>query len=41
MVPLEELDEYESELGAKACPNLDFVVRIMGVNTDVVEFVYA
>ena len=41
LVLLEELDEYERGLCAKACSNLDFVVRIMGVDTDVVEFVYA
>ena len=41
VVLLEELDECESELCAEACPNLDFVVRIMGVDIDVVEFIYA
>ena len=41
MVLLEELDECELELCVEACPNLDFVVWIMGVDTDVVEFIYA
>ena len=41
VVPLEELDECESELGAEACPNLEFVVRIVGMDTNVVEFIYA
>ena len=37
----EEFDECESELGTEACPNLDFVVRIVGMDADVIEFVYA
>ena len=41
VVLLEELNEYESEFCAEACPNLDFVVRIVGMDTDVVEFIYA
>jgi len=40
VVLLEELDECEPELCAKACPNFDFVVLIMGVDTDFVEFIY-
>ena len=41
VVPLEELDECESELEAEASPNLDFVVRIVGMDADVIEFIYA
>ena len=41
VVLLEELDEYESELRVDACSNLDFVVWIVGMDADVVEFVYA
>ena len=37
----EELDECEPELCAESCPNLDFVVRIVRVDADVVEFIYA
>ena len=41
MVLLEELDECEPELCTEACPNLDFVVRIVGMDANVVEFIYA
>ena len=41
VVLLEELYECELELCAEVCSNLDFVVQKMGVDTDVVEFVYA
>ena len=41
VVLLEELDECELELEAEACSNLDFVIRIVGMDADVVEFVYA
>ena len=41
MVLLEEFDEYELELGAEVCPNLDFVVQIVGMDADIVQFVYA
>ncbi len=41
VVLLEELDEREPKLCAEAGPNLDFVVRIVGVDADVVEFIYA
>ena len=41
MVLLEELDECKSELGAEACSDLDFVFWIVGIDADVVEFVYA
>ena len=36
----EELDECELELYAETCPNLDFVVWIVGMDADVVEFIY-
>ena len=36
----EEFDECEPELCTEAGPNLDFVVWIVGMDTDVVEFVY-
>ena len=41
VVLLEELDECEPELCAEACPNLDFVVQIVGMDANIVEFVYA
>ena len=41
VVLLEELDECESELGAEACSNLDFMVWIVGMDADVVKLVYA
>ena len=41
VVLFEELDECEPELCAESCPDLDFVVRIVGVDADVVEFIYA
>ena len=37
----QELEECEPELCAESCPDLDFVVRIVGVDADVVEFIYA
>ena len=37
----QELDECELELCVESCPDLDFVVRIVGVDADVVEFIYA
>ena len=37
----EELDEYKPELLTEVCPNLDFVVRVVGMNVDAVEFIYA
>ena len=36
-----ECDECEPELCTEACSNLDFVVRIVGMDADIVEFVYA
>ena len=41
VVLLEELDEYELELCAEACPNFEFVVRIVGMYADIVKFFYA
>ena len=41
VVLLEELNECEPKLYAEAFPNLDLVVRIIGMDVDVVEFVYA
>ena len=41
MVLSQELDECEPELCAESCPDLDFVVRIVGVDADVIEFIYA
>ena len=37
----QELDEYEPELCAESRPDLDFVVRIVGVDANVVEFIYS
>ena len=41
VVPREEFDECEPKLCTEACPDLDFVVRIIGMDADVVEFIYA
>ena len=41
VVLLEELDECKLELCLEACCNLDLVVRIIGMDADIVEFVYA
>ena len=41
VVLLEELDECESELCTEACPNLDLVVQIVGMDSDVIAFIYA
>ena len=41
VVLLEEFDECEPELGAKACSNLDFVVWIVRMDAYVVKFIYA
>ena len=35
----QELDEYEPELCAESCPDLDFVVWLVEVDADVVEFI--
>ena len=35
----EEFNECEPELYTEACPNLDFVVRIVRVDADIVEFI--
>ena len=37
----QELDECEPELCAESCPDLDFVVGIVRMDADVVEFIYA
>ena len=37
----EEFNECELELCTEACPDFDFVVRIVGMDVDVVKFVYA
>ena len=41
VVLLEELDECEVEFGAEALSNLDLVVRVIGMNADIVEFISA
>ena len=41
MVLSEECDECEPKPCAKMCPDLDFVVRIVGVDADVIELIYA
>ena len=41
MVLLKELDECKAEFRAEACSNLDLVVWVIGMNADIVEFVYA
>ena len=41
VVLFEELDECKAEFGAEACPNLDLVVWVVGVDADIVQFVYA
>ena len=39
MVLSEECDEYEPELCAETCPDLDLVVRIVRMDADVVKFI--
>ena len=41
MVLRQEFDECEPELCAESCPDLDFVVRIVRMDADVVKFIYA
>ena len=41
VVLLEEFDECEPKLVAKACSNLNFVIWIVGMDADIVEFIYA
>ena len=41
MVLHEELDECEAKFGAKARSNLDLVVQVIGMNADIIEFIYA
>ena len=38
---LEELDECEAEFRAEVRSNLDLVVRVIGMYTDIVDFIYA
>ena len=40
VVLLEELDECQTEFRVEACSNLDFVVRVVRMDADFVEFVY-
>ena len=40
VVLCEEFDECEPELCTEACLDLDFLVRIVGMDADVVEFIY-
>ena len=37
----EEFNECKPEFCTEVCPDLDFVVRIVGMDADVVEFIYA
>ena len=41
MVLFEELDECKVEFGAEACSNLDLVVRVVRMDVEIIEFVYA
>ena len=41
VVLLEELDECKAEFGVEVRSNLDLVVRVIGMNADIIEFVYA
>ena len=41
VVLLEELDECKAEFRAEACSNLDLVVRVVGMDADIIEFIYA
>ena len=41
VVLLEELDECKAEFRAEVCSNLDFMVQIVGMDADIIEFVYA
>ena len=41
VVLLEELDECKVEFRAKVCSNLNFVVWVVGVDVDIIEFIYA
>ena len=39
LVLRKEFDEYELELCTEACPDLEFVVWIVRMDADVVEFI--
>lgn len=41
VVLLKELNEYKAEFRAEACSNLDLVVLVVGMDADIIEFVYA
>ena len=41
VVLLEELDECRADFGAETRSNLYLVVRVIGMNVDIVEFIYA
>ena len=41
VVLLEELDECKGKFKAKACSNLDLVVWVVGIDVDIIKFVYA
>ena len=41
MVLLEELDECKVESRAEACSNLDLVVWVVGMDAEIIEFIYA
>ena len=41
VVLLEELDECKMEFKAEACSNLDLVVWVVGMDADIIEFIYA
>ena len=40
VVLLKELDECQTEFQVEACSNLDFVVWIVQMDVDIVEFIY-
>ena len=40
VVLLEELDECQTEFQMEACSNLDFVIRVVRMDADFVEFIY-
>ena len=41
LVLLEELAECKAEFGAEVCSNLDLMVRVVGMDADIVKLVYA
>ena len=40
VVLFEELDMCKAEFGAEACSNLDLMVRVVGMDADIVKFIY-